>query len=211
MPNRDGFTTAHGFMRRDGKPDTANVACMKDCVRGDAALLRDARLRARPARQPRRSAARDGRDRRLTTVAAAPNSGEADCEGCGRRSISPSGSAAWPAMRSTPRLVGPAFREIAARYGRDGARPAQADAEARLAAKVKRAAPGVWGDVAMPGAASGWHGGRADDRPVDRWRSAVARAGARRGLGDDACARYAIPSLPEFPLARARDVLQLTF
>ena len=32
MPNRDGFTTAHGFMRRDGKPDTANVACMKNCV-----------------------------------------------------------------------------------------------------------------------------------------------------------------------------------
>ena len=33
MPNRDGFTTAHGFMRRDGKADTANIACMKDCAR----------------------------------------------------------------------------------------------------------------------------------------------------------------------------------
>ena len=33
MPNRDGFTTDHGFMRRDGKPDTHNVACMKDCVK----------------------------------------------------------------------------------------------------------------------------------------------------------------------------------
>ena len=32
MPNRDGLTTAHGFMRRDGRPDTHNVACMKDCV-----------------------------------------------------------------------------------------------------------------------------------------------------------------------------------
>src|SRR6185436_14906155 len=32
MPNRDGFTTAHGFTTRDGKPDTANVACMKNCV-----------------------------------------------------------------------------------------------------------------------------------------------------------------------------------
>ena len=32
MPNRDGFTTAHGFMTRDGKPDTRNVACMRDCV-----------------------------------------------------------------------------------------------------------------------------------------------------------------------------------
>jgi cytochrome c len=33
MPNRDGFTTKHGFMTRDGKPDTNNTACMKDCVR----------------------------------------------------------------------------------------------------------------------------------------------------------------------------------
>src|SRR5664279_2049272 len=32
MPNRDGFTTAHGMMRVDGKPDTANVACMHDCA-----------------------------------------------------------------------------------------------------------------------------------------------------------------------------------
>lgn len=32
MPNRDGFTIAHGFMRRDGKPDTANVACMSNCA-----------------------------------------------------------------------------------------------------------------------------------------------------------------------------------
>src|SRR5262249_54463340 len=32
MPNRDAFTTAHGMMRKDGKPDVASVACMKDCV-----------------------------------------------------------------------------------------------------------------------------------------------------------------------------------
>ncbi|HET7033024.1 MAG TPA: cytochrome c, partial [Casimicrobiaceae bacterium] len=32
LPNRDGFTTAHGFMRRDGKPDTSDVACMKNCA-----------------------------------------------------------------------------------------------------------------------------------------------------------------------------------
>ena len=32
MPNRDGFTTDHGFMRRDGKPDTRNTACMTNCA-----------------------------------------------------------------------------------------------------------------------------------------------------------------------------------
>ena len=32
MPNRDGMTTMHGFMHHDGKPDTGNVACMKNCA-----------------------------------------------------------------------------------------------------------------------------------------------------------------------------------
>jgi hypothetical protein len=32
MPNRGGMTTAHGFVRRDGTPDTRNVACMRNCA-----------------------------------------------------------------------------------------------------------------------------------------------------------------------------------
>jgi len=32
MPNRNGMTTDHGMWRVDGKPDTHNEACMKDCV-----------------------------------------------------------------------------------------------------------------------------------------------------------------------------------
>src|SRR6185369_15149365 len=32
MPNRDGFTTKHGFMTRNGKPDTHNTACMTNCT-----------------------------------------------------------------------------------------------------------------------------------------------------------------------------------
>ena len=47
MPNRDGFTTAHGFMRRDGKPDTRNVACMTRLRdRGPAVLARCPTTRA---------------------------------------------------------------------------------------------------------------------------------------------------------------------
>jgi len=33
MPNRNGMTTDHGMWRVDGKPDTRNTACMKDCVK----------------------------------------------------------------------------------------------------------------------------------------------------------------------------------
>ena len=32
MPNRDGFTTQHGFMRADGQPDTHAKACMTNCA-----------------------------------------------------------------------------------------------------------------------------------------------------------------------------------
>lgn len=33
MPNRNGFTTAHGLRTVDGKPDVQGTLCMKDCVK----------------------------------------------------------------------------------------------------------------------------------------------------------------------------------
>jgi cytochrome c len=42
------------------------------------------------------------------------------------------------------KLVGPAYRDVAAKY------KGQADAEAKLVAKVKAGGKGVWGNVAMP-------------------------------------------------------------
>lgn len=46
------------------------------------------------------------------------------------------------------KLVGPAFREVAAKYAGDGA------AAARLAAKIRNGGVGAWGDVPMPPNAS---------------------------------------------------------
>ena len=42
------------------------------------------------------------------------------------------------------KLVGPAYKEVAAKYR------GQKDAEAQLAAKVKKGGAGVWGQVPMP-------------------------------------------------------------
>lgn len=42
------------------------------------------------------------------------------------------------------KLVGPAFKEVAAKYKDD------AEAEAKLAEKVKKGSQGVWGPVPMP-------------------------------------------------------------
>jgi cytochrome c len=42
------------------------------------------------------------------------------------------------------KLVGPSFKDVAAKY------KGQADAEAKLAKKVKEGGKGVWGEVPMP-------------------------------------------------------------
>lgn len=42
------------------------------------------------------------------------------------------------------KIVGPAYKEVAAKYGKD------AGAAAKLAAKVKAGGSGVWGQVPMP-------------------------------------------------------------
>ena len=121
MPNRDGFTTDHGFMTRDGKPDTRNVACMKDCVR-EVKLSSELPDYARDAHGSLSEQARTmgGRRRRRSPRRSRP-----------RRSRARNWRSSRPAPRataSTNRIVGPSFREIAAKYAGDagaaaGSRP----------------------------------------------------------------------------------------
>jgi cytochrome c len=129
MPNRDGFTTRHGLMARDGKPDTRNVACMRDCAR-DVQVASDMPEYARSqhgdiaaqmrgAGRPAASAPRAGLD--LAKAAACTA-----CHGVDNR------------------IVGPGFREVAARYAGDAA------AEARLVATLKAGGGGAWGSTPMP-------------------------------------------------------------
>ena len=66
------------------------------------------------------------------------------------------------------RIVGPAFRDIAARYGSAGARPA----EAQPVAKVKSGGSGAWGDTSMPAQPQV---GAADSRTIVQWILAGAR------------------------------------
>lgn len=58
------------------------------------------------------------------------------------------------------RVVGPAFREVAARY-----RGVEA-AEARLARSIREGSNGIWGKVAMPAAPQI---GEVDARKLARW------------------------------------------
>ena len=129
MPNRDGFTTNHGFMTRDGKPDTHNTACMKDCVQ-DVKLSSEMPDYARDqhgnlAEQMRGAAISEPRAAR-TGLELAKASACTACHGVSER------------------IVGPGFREVAAKYSGDAA------AAGRLTAKLKTGGGGTWGATPMP-------------------------------------------------------------
>jgi S-disulfanyl-L-cysteine oxidoreductase SoxD len=140
MPNRDGFTTNHGLAAKSGKPDTHNVACMRNCA-GDVRLSSQMPDYARNdhgdlAEQTRPIGPTNGTKRTsagATKTAAAESRGElaktAGCTACHGMS---------------QKLVGPAFREIGGRYAGDGS------AAERLVTRVKLGSSGSWGTVAMP-------------------------------------------------------------
>jgi len=139
MPNRDGFTTDHGLMRRAGKPDTHNPACMTNCA-GEVRLssempdyARDQHGNLAEQTRPARGAAAVAAAAK--PVAAVPLKGGAELA---------KAAACMACHGIDQKIVGPGFREIAAKYR--GA----AGAELNLAEKVKKGSVGVWGAIPMP-------------------------------------------------------------
>jgi cytochrome c551/c552 len=143
MPNRDGFTTEHGFLARDGKPDTANVACMSDC----AAAVRLASEIPDHARDSHGKLAEQQRKRTAlaaalgTSVAAADRSSTVGGIELARR------AGCMACHNLTTAIVGPAFRDVAQRY-----RTARAGEQAQqeLLVKIRNGGAGAWGAVPMP-------------------------------------------------------------
>lgn len=146
VPNRDGFTTAHGFMRRNGEPDTHNTACMRNCVetiRLSSEMPDYARdAHGNLAEQMRPMGPVDG-----TKIAAA--SGRSGALPAGPPGKSGGAEAAQKAgcmacHAIAVKVVGPAFRDVAARYAGD------TRASANLVDKIKSGGAGAWGQVPMP-------------------------------------------------------------
>ena len=132
LPNRNGMTRSHGLGDVKGKPDVANIACMKNCstqvtlasaipdhAKGSHGDLAEQNRPIGPVRGNVPFAAPDAADlaRRMAC---------SSCHGVDRR------------------LVGPSFREIGARYR------GQAGVESKLLDKLKRGGSGAWGTVPMP-------------------------------------------------------------
>jgi cytochrome c len=142
MPNRNGMRRDHGLWDVKGRPDVANVACMKDCpvtaavasalpdhAKGAHGNLREQNRPVGPARGIDTSG---GAQATSTVAAASPLLALAQAKGC------------MACHGVDKRVVGPGYLEIAAKYKGD------AGAESRLAAKVKAGGTGVWGAIPMP-------------------------------------------------------------
>jgi len=141
MPNRNGMERFAGLWDVRGRPDVANVACMKDCEtevhlasvfpeyakgsHGD--LAQQNRLIGPTASAPAGQSA---------AVPSAPKPAEpadiAKSHGC------------FACHNVDRKVVGPAFKDVAAKYKGD------ASAADRLAKKILTGGSGNWGSVPMP-------------------------------------------------------------
>ena len=160
MPNRNGMTTQHNLwpgkeFKGTAKPDTSNVACMKNCVPEIkvASMLPDYARNAHGnlAEQNRLVGQQHGADTtrpegKTSAVSTAPTSGSVDAQKAAPKAADPAlallgkhNCTACHAQNS--KLVGPSFNEIAKK---------QAGKVDYLAGKIKSGGQGVWGPVPMP-------------------------------------------------------------
>lgn len=153
MPNRHGMTTDHGMwpgpaaskggIGNGGKPDVKNVACMKNCkteVR-IGSILPDYAWDAHGNLAEQNREMGPVRGMKTGKEADRPKAGVAAAAGP-MDLANKNGCMACHGVNN--KIVGPGYNEVAARY------KGQADAEGRLAAKVRDGGQGVWGSVPMP-------------------------------------------------------------
>jgi cytochrome c len=152
MPNRYGFTTAHGMGSVKGKPDVQGSACMSNCAPGEAkvaSILPDFARNAHgnlamqvrgvgPARGIDTTRYDAGKGTAVATapVAAAKPAGNVEAI------LKANGCIACHGV--TSKVVGPAYRDVASKYR------GKVDAQAYLIKKMREGGSGVWGAVPMP-------------------------------------------------------------
>lgn len=145
LPNRNGMTRKHGLWDVNGKPDVANVACMRNCATEVklASVFPDSARGSHGdlAAQNRLVGPVRGNGHPMASVevlAPAKAKGDGDSLELARR------SACLSCHDLEKRLVGPSFKEIAARYRGQGG------AELKLVEKLRGGGSGAWGPVPMP-------------------------------------------------------------
>jgi S-disulfanyl-L-cysteine oxidoreductase SoxD len=156
LPNRNGMSTDHGLWPGrsfgHGRPDVKAAACMTNCATEPtvASLIPDHARNAHGnlAEQNRMVGAQIGADTTRparTSVAAAAPVATKPAGGGASAALALSQKHGCVACHGVEnRIVGPGFREIAAKHG------TRADAEAYLAGKIRAGGQGVWGQIPMP-------------------------------------------------------------
>ena len=187
LPNRNGGTTDHGLwpgaaavkggMGNGGKPDVKAVACMSDCAPEPklASFLPDfaRNQHGNLAEQNRSIGAQHGANTskptlaspalaRLAASVAVPNAAAAG-KPAALALASKHSCVACHGVQNA--IVGPAFRDIAKKYG------GRADAVAYLAGKIKSGGSGLWGAFAMPAQALS----ETDAKTIAEWIAAGAK------------------------------------
>jgi cytochrome c len=184
MPNRNGMTTEHALWPGNefgskAKPDTANVACMKDCRPEPkvASFLPDFARNAHGnlAEQNRMVGAQHGADTtkpepkvgdmptKVTAPVAAPekvavatDTGKPDAKKA-TALLQKNGCLVCHGL--TNKIVGPAYTDVAKKY------PDKAE---YLAGKIKSGGTGIWGPIPMPPQTLG----SADAKTIAVWLAA---------------------------------------
>jgi cytochrome c len=154
MPNRNGFTRAHGMGRIDGRPDVQGSSCMVNC-RTEVAITSELPAYAMNAHGDLRRQVRPvGAFGAVDTTRFDVARGAAPASAGGERSAGVQSHAARDILARRAcvachglenRIVGPGFREVASRY------QTRNDAEGYLAEKIRKGGVGAWGQVPMPG------------------------------------------------------------
>lgn len=153
IPNRNGMTLQHGMWPGkeigNGKPDVQGSSCMANCGTEPnlASFLPDFARNAHGnlAEQNRMVGAQHGADTTLPSgraPAAAPAAPAPAAAPSAMSLLQKNGCTACHSVDS--KLVGPAFREVASKYGnRD-------DVLSYLSGKIRHGGSGVWGPIPMP-------------------------------------------------------------
>lgn len=159
MPNRNGMTTQHNLwpgkeFNGSTKPDTANVACMKDCIPEIkvSSMLPDYARNAHGnlAEQNRTVGQQKGAD---TLQPEQKLGASANASSTSQPSVKPAAKNVDPAIAllakhncnachaQDRKVVGPSFNDMAKKYS------GKVD---YLAGKIKSGGAGVWGPIPMP-------------------------------------------------------------
>ncbi len=143
MPNRNGMTLDHGLWKIDGKPDTHNKACMKNCL-PTPVISSELPEFARSAhgellKQTREYGAIRGT---RTLPEAEPEAAAEPASSVPRDLLTANGCLACHGLDG--KVIGPGFNEVAEKY------QARADAIDYLKERIRNGGSGTWGDVQMP-------------------------------------------------------------